>query len=303
MTSAARYAIVDLPPGRVTVRVYWEARLFEASRVMDSRKRWRWALVGTGYAGEQVVTYLPQRGQRWTDEPDWWQPIDPTAWTWPGGVAPAPLADLVQPQMVSASGSRRWSSMADQAAAAAEIKADVEAEVAIEAAADASWASRSSRPVIAGRITRGEVKTRVGHAILTLRALGDSEWRFLSAGNRVNWPSYVHDAEDKRAQRENPEAQLTQQRWRPSRADLTGMDLPLEWFKRLSVGALDEKHRAKLIRAGDLPLTLEQRLVWWNAIGATDRWIAAKMGVHDETARRRITAVYEKLWRYANEQA
>ncbi len=144
------------------------------------------------------------------------------------------------------------------------------------------------------------VIAKIDRAILTLRSLSDHEYRWLTAGSRVNWPAYTYDAEDRRAQSENPDAQIAPERHRPTRRDIAEMDEPLEWFRGLN---LPDKTRAQMIRAGDLPLSPEQRLIWWSAVGLSDRWVAKKMGVHHETARRRTAAAYERLWGIANAHA
>lgn len=89
------YSMDDLPAGRVMVRVQWAARIFAAAR--DRRGGW------FTYKSGEIVKLPPRgrKGERWTLEPDRWQPVDPAKWAWPRGVAAEPLPVMVQPRMWS----------------------------------------------------------------------------------------------------------------------------------------------------------------------------------------------------------
>lgn len=147
-------------------------------------------------------------------------------------------------------------------------------------------------------IPQDEVIRRVTRAILTLDAMHDPEWRFLDAGNRINWPSTVDSAEDIRAQRENQSnLDPKPQRFRPSAGDLSDLDRAVGWF--LALGTLVAKERRRLIRAGKRPFSDEQRRLWRYVTGMSMRRIAEKEGVSDETIRRRLAATWQRLWHIA----
>lgn len=129
MTTIPRYAIADLPAGHVRVVVGWEAREFVAVRLQDDKRQWRWA---ERVGGE--IRYLPPKGKAgrgWSHEPDWWRPLDAATWGLP---LPAPLPELVRPQFIAQSGSRKWRAMAEQAAQSDAARASLEAEIAAEEA-------------------------------------------------------------------------------------------------------------------------------------------------------------------------
>ncbi len=92
------YPISALPPGRVHVRVVWEARVFEAVRAINpATKKLGWCEYRQG-----KIQWLPPTPKRkdlaWTPEPDRWQPLDPDAWGLP---LPEPLPVQVTPRMYS----------------------------------------------------------------------------------------------------------------------------------------------------------------------------------------------------------
>ena len=94
------YAMSALPPGRVHVRVVWEARVFEAARALHPKtNRMTWC----EYKGGEIH-WLPPVPKRpdlaWrSSEPERWQPIDPAKWNYP---LPEPLPIQVTPRMYSA---------------------------------------------------------------------------------------------------------------------------------------------------------------------------------------------------------
>lgn len=101
MPDAPWYAMEDAPPGRLMVRLFWNARQFVAARIWHAKgKRWRWATID----GNGDYRSLPpggKRGESWPDEPQCWQPIDPKQWTWPAGRdVPTPLPVQVTPRLV-----------------------------------------------------------------------------------------------------------------------------------------------------------------------------------------------------------
>lgn len=106
------YAMTDLPPGRVHVRLMWHGQAIKAAR--DRASSWH------EYRGGDMRS-LPPKGAGWPDTPERWQPIDEQSWTWPRGwhkpeplpedvryraIASAALDAADQPETVS--DERRW---------------------------------------------------------------------------------------------------------------------------------------------------------------------------------------------------
>lgn len=180
---------------------------------------------------------------------------------------------------------------------------DAHARLAPRASAP-SQPSASAEPVLVATggeapIAFAELHTRVTRMVLTLRAMRDPEWRFLSAGHRINWPATVDSLDDILAQRENQtNLDPAPERWKPSPRDLTLLDETFAWFRVLD--PLTEPVRREILRHGRRePLSDTQRLIWWQALGASHRTIGKRLGVSDETARRRTNAAWERLWRIA----
>lgn len=154
----------------------------------------------------------------------------------------------------------------------------------------------SQRPLIA----LDDVIWRIDRAVLTAKHMHDAEWRFLSAGSRVNWPAYVYDKGDRDAQAENQSnLDADTYRFKPTRADLSDLDRAWEWFRAMN---LPERQIAAAIRHGHLPLSPDQKLIWASASGASAAAIARKLGVSDETARRRTDNAYARLHAIADGQ-
>lgn len=154
-----------------------------------------------------------------------------------------------------------------------------------------------------GEVTEDEVRNRLYWAIKTLQALRDPEWKFLTAGNRVNWPTTIAEYADLVARDENhdnKDSALRKAKFVPSRAHLRDMDEPLEWFLVLN---LKPAERQTLIRQGKLPLSDEQWLVWWRARDISYSTVAKNIGGTNENARRRTDAVFGRLTAIANEPA
>jgi hypothetical protein len=154
-----------------------------------------------------------------------------------------------------------------------------------------------------GEVTEAEVRNRLYWAIKTLQALRDPEWKFLTAGNRVNWPATIAEYDDLLARNENhdnKDSALRKAKFEPSRAHLRDMDEPLEWFLVLN---LKPAERQALIRQGKLPLSPEQWLVWWRARDVSYSTVAKHIGGNNESARRRTDAVFKRLTAIANEPA
>lgn len=153
----------------------------------------------------------------------------------------------------------------------------------------------------AGEIDEDEVRNRLYWAIKTLQALKDPEWRFLTAGNRINWPATIAEFSDLQARAENhdnKDSALRKAKFVPTRAHLRDMDEPLEWFQGLN---LPPSERHALIRQRLHPLSDEQWLVWWRARDLSYSTVAKNIGGTDETARRRTDAVFRRLTAIANE--
>jgi hypothetical protein len=157
-----------------------------------------------------------------------------------------------------------------------------------------------------GEVTEAEVRNRVYWAVKTLQALPrDAHDKFLSMGNRVNWPAIRAEHADVKAQEENhdnKDSSLRKRRWRPSREHLRDMDEPLEWFIALGVD-LTASERRRLVLAGELALSDAQWLVWWRARDKSYSQVAKHIGGNNEAARRRTDAVFERLTAIANEPA
>lgn len=169
-------------------------------------------------------------------------------------------------------------------------------------------ASRSKPRVIVWRgegeppIPFPEFKDRMTRMVKTLRAMNDTEWRFLSAGQRINWPATVDSAEDRRAQAENhSNRDAPPARFKPSPADMSQLDESCRWFLALDPLPLDV--RREIIRFGRQPLSDAQRLIWMDALGASARTIAKQLGVSDDTARNRTNAAWDRLWHLSAEPA
>lgn len=114
------YSIDDLPHGRLLVRVRWHGREFTAAR--DRQSGWFTYVDGTMVA-------LPPKGKKgegWPSSPDRWQPLN-SKWTWPGGRAPQPLSNPIQPSMYSSRGEGRGLTDRDYEQLAAEVAEDREA--------------------------------------------------------------------------------------------------------------------------------------------------------------------------------
>jgi hypothetical protein len=90
-----------LPPFRVQVRVQWKGRIFNALRTVHPKKR---VPVWVTLHGGEIV-YLPPKGRSrsWGEEPELWQPLDPTDWP----------HDLPEP--VRETGAVAWRSHVDEA--------------------------------------------------------------------------------------------------------------------------------------------------------------------------------------------
>lgn len=152
-------------------------------------------------------------------------------------------------------------------------------------------------------VTEDEVRNRLYWSIRTLQALRDPEWKFLTAGNRVNWPATIAEYADLQAREENhdnKDSALRKRKWQPSREHLRDMDEPLEWFQVLNRPPAE---RLELIRLGMLPLSEDQWLVWWRARDISYSTVAKNIGGTNENARRRTDAVFRRLTAIANEPA
>jgi DNA-binding CsgD family transcriptional regulator len=164
------------------------------------------------------------------------------------------------------------------------------AEIAVE------QASRNSC-----HITFDQVAQRITRALLTCKYMADPEFRFLAAGSRVAWPQYVYDGEDRKAQAENQSnLDAAPPRFRPTARDLSQLDEAMAWFRVMN---LDAAACAAAVRAGKLPLSPDQRLIWWRATGRSTATVARYLGVSDETARRRTNAAYARLHAIAERAA
>ena len=149
-----------------------------------------------------------------------------------------------------------------------------------------------------------EVDRRITAMVKTLKFMSDPEWRFLSAGGRINWPATVYDAADLAAQRENHDNRdeaLQPPKFKPSAADLSRLDETASWFQCLE--PLDFKTRAYLIKAGRQPLSPPQLLIWRVGLGASPHSLSKMTGDHHETIRRRHLRALERLHAIANKRA
>lgn len=141
-----------------------------------------------------------------------------------------------------------------------------------------------------------EIIRRVEAMVKAIRYMPDIEGRFLMAGQRVNWPSYTHDADDIKAQRENHanrDEALARQRHKITPRDLAEMDETWGWFCQLD--PLSQKERRYLVRGRRLPLSDTQLLIWRVALGASFHTLAKKKGEHHETVRRRYGRAIDRL--------
>lgn len=155
-------------------------------------------------------------------------------------------------------------------------------------------------PADAPLISLEEVTRRIDRAVLTAKHMQDPEWRFLSAGSRVNWPAYVYDKDDRDSQKENQSnLDAPPQRFEPSRSDLSDLDRAWDWFRAMN---MPEKQMRAAVLARKLPLSPDQKLIWWRATGASNAAIAHELGVSDETARRRVNNAYARLHAIADGQ-
>jgi hypothetical protein len=69
-----------LPPFRIRVRVLWKGRIFEATRTAHPTKKRADPVWVTFANGEMVILPPKGRARSWGNNPDIWQPIDPTDW-------------------------------------------------------------------------------------------------------------------------------------------------------------------------------------------------------------------------------
>lgn len=113
------YALSDLPPGRVRVRVLWAGRVFMAARViLPGSTRWGWY---TTRDGEPVALPL---SKRWPPEPEAWQPEKPAEFFGKRS-PPAPLRGTVD-RMVTETVAFTAVAEAESADLAREMEADRE---------------------------------------------------------------------------------------------------------------------------------------------------------------------------------
>jgi hypothetical protein len=152
------------------------------------------------------------------------------------------------------------------------------------------------------QLTLEDVSHGMERGLRTLWALKDPEARFLSAGARVAWPAIIRDFADLVAQAESPDDDRRRPaRFEPSRRDLDLVHDRLSWFNALSLPA---NRRAQQIRAGRLPLSAEQRVIWLRAKQLSFRDIGKVLGgLSDETARRRYSDAVHIAWRHACQAA
>lgn len=153
------------------------------------------------------------------------------------------------------------------------------------------------RQPAAAELTIEDVAHGIDRGLRTLWAMRDPEARYLAAGARVAWPAIIRDFADLVAQAENPDNAAPRARFEPARRDLDLLHDRLAWFNALS---LPEKLRRQLIRAGKLPLSPEQRVIWQYAKGLSFRDIGKRLGgISDETARKRYWDAVHIAWRHA----
>ena len=103
------YAMADLPPGTVRVRVRWAGYEVRAARVVDQRGRHHWHEIRSDNSLVPLIA-----------TPQAWQPEDAKRWRWPPGQSlPEPIPTEVEPRMAMIGGVAF-----DAATAAEEMEAD-----------------------------------------------------------------------------------------------------------------------------------------------------------------------------------
>lgn len=331
-TTEHRYAMADLPAGRVRVRVFWAGRLFVAARgVAQPGRVGRMCWCLPPRASTEPLVWLPLPEWDADDEPEWWQPEDPATWTWPNGRVPAPLPAAPPGRFVHRTPRGRWAAMAEQA----ERSAAVQAELAAEALMTVDVQKDRLVYVMHGSISTGHPAAAAGEGF----AGGEAEpSRSRRLGSRwwLEYPQLVTYS--------RPGAEVTQQEvegrlcrailtdglrpgqrpqaWQgtagglaalvhealtsadalaarsfePTRADLTDQDggEPMRWFAALSPPELRPR------RAEAWGLNGLQLVILHHAVGRSWRRIAETIGGSHEGARRGYAGAIEAAARAAN---
>lgn len=151
-------------------------------------------------------------------------------------------------------------------------------------------------------IARDDVVRRVTRALQTMWSLGDSDLAKLR--RQTQWPfATVDDWGDLNSQAENAEylSQIKAEaaaRFRPTPADHSDMNTALAWFNAIGLAPAE---RVKALKAGRVPMTFEQKLVWYTAKGWGAAAIARRLKDDDERAvRRKIERAWDDVDAKAN---
>lgn len=146
-----------------------------------------------------------------------------------------------------------------------------------------------------------DVVRRASRALQTMWSLGDSDLAKLR--RQTQWPfATVDDWADLTAQAENAEylSELKAQearRFQPTPADHSDMNTALAWFNAMGLAPAE---REKAVRAGKVPLTFEQKLIWYTVKGWSPAAIARRLAADEPSTRRKIDRAWEILDAHAN---
>jgi len=124
-------------------------------------------------------------------------------------------------------------------------------------------------PIIPEGYTLREVERRIDRACKTLRAMPDSEKRFIGLKSQGIWEQVVQEfwsygSEDVKL------------KFNPTPADVSDYLTALTWVRGLTRS--------------------EFNIIWWRSFDVSFSVIAARIGRSDETARRRYDDAIHKAW-------
>jgi hypothetical protein len=150
-------------------------------------------------------------------------------------------------------------------------------------------------------LERDDVVRRVTRALQTMWSLNDGDLAKLR--RQTQWPfATIDDLGDLNCQAENKayldelKAQAAS-RFRPSPADHSDMNVALAWFNAIGLAPAE---RAKAMRAGRIPLTFEQKLIWNSVKGWSVAAIARRLKDDERSVRRKLDRAWDEVDATAN---
>jgi len=252
------YSIADLPAGRLRVRVMWQARVFEACRMVAEGRGMRLAWCLPPRAGAPVE-WLPRArdAATWAPQPEAWQPLDAATWIWPNGREPEPLRGC-EPRMWSAT--QRFGAVDD--AEAADLAREMEHDRAhFSGAADSrsteASSDRSAAPTqwwhdphavtysMPGMISTRETEGRFMRALLTERVVRVERPTANSFGSVLAKSIAQVPLTPKELAEQDP----APERWEPTGRDWDDMPVALDW----RVALPDDVHQIVVQRSMQPP--------------------------------------------------